>query len=420
MRFVTDLNKGILGKPDPKLLWEEIISSIPEEIFLRKDLKILNTACGHALESDVIVKRMLALGRTQSEIKDSIYLLDKYSVFTKDAKRKGYTNIIQADFLNWETDMKFDVVVGNPPFKDPRGKNAIYQHFYNKSYQLTKDDGYVALITPPTLFPGLFGYKVDGTNMERAGTVHLLSKGNRVQQHFPNIGVPIGYSVVQKTEEVKDNYVELADDGTIQHDTYQLLQLQKYVADPIVKSIVNKCFDSDAPNNYNGTSADIGKINKSFVEKVGGNFTAIASIKAGNNPVTYQVEVTKEKLEQLKKKNKDFDPNGPKFIVAMLGTSYVIDYAGNMLSGSQTHPLGGHGVITYCTKTAKEAEALRDLCKSSLCSFFKVITQEGRSPYSKFLKYLKKVDLTSNVTDLKSLFNLTDDELKKVIEIGSE
>ena len=419
MRFVTDFNKGILGKSDSSELWNQIISNIPDSLLLQKDFKILVVACGHATEADVITKRMLSLGRTVSEIKDSIFLIDKYKVFTKDVLRKGYKNVIKADFLDWETDMKFDIVVGNPPFKDPRGKNAIYQHFYNKSYQLVKDNGYVALVTPPTLFPGLFGYKVDGTNMERAGTVHLVSKGNCVQKHFPNIGVPIGYSVVQKTKDIKNNYVEITDEGTIQHDKYKMLQLQKYIADPVVRSIVDKCFDSDGLNNYNGTSADIGKINKSFVDDNNGNFTAIATIKAGNVPVTYQVNVTQDKLEQLKKKNIGFDPNGPKFIVAMLGTSHVIDYNGTMLSGSQSHPLGGHGVITYCTNTAKEAEALRDLCASDLCKFFKVITQESRSPYAKFLKYLKKLDLTQPV-NLEKMFGLTELEIKKVKEIGSE
>ena len=37
MRFVTDLSKGILGKPDSVEVWEQIISSIPDETFLKKD-----------------------------------------------------------------------------------------------------------------------------------------------------------------------------------------------------------------------------------------------------------------------------------------------------------------------------------------------------------------------------------------------
>tara|TARA_B110000879_G_scaffold179074_1_gene234776 strand:+ start:874 stop:2025 length:1152 start_codon:yes stop_codon:yes gene_type:complete len=151
MRFVTDLSKGILGKPDSTELWQEVISNIPDEMFLKKNLKILNVACGHGTEADVIVNRMRSLGRTMSDIKDSMYLLDKYSVFTKDALRKGYKNVIQADFLEWETDMKFDAVIGNPPYQDGSkegGQNKIYNQFSKKAIELSD---IVAFVTPASV-----------------------------------------------------------------------------------------------------------------------------------------------------------------------------------------------------------------------------------------------------------------------------
>ena len=152
MRFVTDLSKGILGKPDSTELWQEVISNIPDEIFLKKNLKILNVACGHGTEADIIVNRMRSLGRTMSDIKDSMYLLDKYSVFTKDTLRKGYKNVIQADFLKWETDMKFDVVVGNPPYQDGNQsgqQNKIYNQFSKKAIDLS--NRIVAFVTPTSV-----------------------------------------------------------------------------------------------------------------------------------------------------------------------------------------------------------------------------------------------------------------------------
>lgn len=149
MRFVTDFGKGILGKPDSAEMWSNITNYISDELLSKKDIKILCVAFGHGTEADVLVKRMSALGRTAADIKNSIYLLDKYSVFTKDAKRKGYTNVIKTDFLEWETDMKFDVVIGNPPYRQgTQHAKKIWPDFTAKSLNLLKDNGMLGWVIP--------------------------------------------------------------------------------------------------------------------------------------------------------------------------------------------------------------------------------------------------------------------------------
>ena len=116
MKFVTDLSKGILGNPDNAEMWSEIIDQIPEEILLNKDAKILNVACGHSTEAREIIKRMRSLGVSAQEANERVTVLDKYSEFTNAAKMAGFQNVIKADFMEWKTDMKFDVVVDNPPY----------------------------------------------------------------------------------------------------------------------------------------------------------------------------------------------------------------------------------------------------------------------------------------------------------------
>jgi hypothetical protein len=54
-------------------------------------------------------------------------------------------SIIEGSLLEWNTDMKFDVVIGNPPYQ--LGKNRqFYKQFVAKSLTLTS--GIVAMITP--------------------------------------------------------------------------------------------------------------------------------------------------------------------------------------------------------------------------------------------------------------------------------
>jgi methylase of polypeptide subunit release factors len=176
LRFITDLSKGILGAPDSTELWCNIISHVPDDVLLRPGVKILNVACGHGTEADLLVQRMRALGVSSDDVNNSIYVLDKYNVFMNRMRRYGYKNAITADFLDWNTDMKFDVVIGNPPYL--KGK---WIKFLKKAVSLSAK--HVLIISP------------DGTNnfSTRSETLISFLKENGIQSktpctsYFPNI-----------------------------------------------------------------------------------------------------------------------------------------------------------------------------------------------------------------------------------------
>lgn len=197
MRFVTDLSRGILGKPDSRELWEEIVSHIPDEVFLKPDVKILCVAAGHGTEADVIVARMRRLGCSINDIKNSIYLLDKYSVFVNEAIRKGYVHVIKADFLDWTSNMKFDLILANPPYNDEHNSgNALWSQFVMKTDSMLSEKGYSAYIVPGR-------WVLPGVNINK-GKIRIwdeiISKKNTISinhgkcsDYFPNIGSDLDY-----------------------------------------------------------------------------------------------------------------------------------------------------------------------------------------------------------------------------------
>jgi hypothetical protein len=196
MKFATDLSKGVLGGPDPENLWVKIIDHIPDSALLKPGVRILSVACGHCTEAVVIARRMLSLGISKEQVRESIWLLDKYYVFTNHAKLAyGFTNVITADFLEWNPNMRFDVIVGNPPFSAPKqgkiaGKRAseLYTLFFEKSLRMAD---IVAMVLPTT----------DKKVQEKHNTL-LRNNTNTINyinpEMFPGIAMPMWYVVCNK------------------------------------------------------------------------------------------------------------------------------------------------------------------------------------------------------------------------------
>jgi hypothetical protein len=247
MRFVTDLSKGILGAPDSSELWEEIVSQIPDTILLKDDVKILCPAIGHGTEADIIVRRMRTLGRSIEDIQSSIYLIDKYRVFTKALVRRGYKNVITADFLEWETNMKFDVIIGNPPYQSQKGTGTqpLWPLFVYKSHCLLSDHGYLAMITP-NKWCGHTANVIKG-NIRLYKDVfqgHLLTANiQECSKHFPNVGgykdsfsyfVTGGKKVTHSTIKIKN----LEGETNLDADAFKFMPLTKI--NSITSSIIKK------------------------------------------------------------------------------------------------------------------------------------------------------------------------------------
>lgn len=210
MRHATNYSLGILGDPDSTDLWQQIISHIPDEILLKPHVRILIVACGHGTEADILVHRMKSLGKTNQEIRDSIYLIDKYQTFTNAIKKKGYTNVITRDFLEWETDMKFDVVIGNPPYT--KGAKILYGYFFEKSLNLSKE--LVISVMPVNLESNHDKLKYHNIRVKK----HITYLSENVSSYF-NVGYSNIYYIIANVNKHNDisTYKDPLDDLELLH-----------------------------------------------------------------------------------------------------------------------------------------------------------------------------------------------------------
>jgi len=297
--------------------------------------------------------------------------------------------------------MKFDVVIGNPPYQDPAGQNTIYPKFYAKAIYVCKPDGHIAMITPPAIIPGLWGVKdPDGIKMPEPIQIEKIKVGNVVKQFFPGVSSDFCYFVLKNSTPDNSQVTVVTDSGQVVAAGPIFPREVNNVV--IAQSILNKCF-SFYKDPYKATSGDHGKSAKFD--------------PAGTDLVVEAISTTGEVRTRTATWLKAHDHyNRPKVIMPMYGKVAVVDYSHKLVSAAQektaTGKLTGHNIMTVLTNSNDESESLVQLLESRLQRFFNTVTCETRSPYVNFLKNFVGVPLNKKYSDdeLETALGLTNEE----------
>jgi hypothetical protein len=194
-----------------KPLVDQILDQLPPHVFTSDRTTFLDPAFGGGQFLREVVTRLRACGHSDDNIRSRIYGCEITNFRVKYAQQLGKVisdNLIKADCLSHDWgDMKFDVILGNPPYQSADSTMSLWPLFVEKSMQLLNEGGHLAMVTPATWMrpsndikrpPKEGGSKQVFADFMKVYNTKIIDTGH-AKKHF-EVGSTITWYVIEKCD----------------------------------------------------------------------------------------------------------------------------------------------------------------------------------------------------------------------------
>jgi len=266
--------KSSNDEPTPVDCISEMISKIPNELWEKTDLSILDPCCGNGNFSIPIIFELLKhhdkkkileqiiefndINETRLENVRKIFCSEKYNLQTSNH-----------DFIVFHNSKKYDLIVANPPYAKmlENGKRASKNHnlikdFIEKALSQLKPDGYLLFITPDNWM----SYADRNKLIEIITALQIVHLDiHTAKKYFKKIGSSFTWYVIQNCAFYKNIHVS----GIWKKKEYTssvVSKQRKYIPllyNQIVQNILSKTIDNSTLKKFDiKTSSDLHKYTK--------------------------------------------------------------------------------------------------------------------------------------------------------------
>lgn len=245
-------------KFDLNVLVDEILNQLPESIWTSTTTTFLDPAIGGGQFVISIERRLRNAGHSDENIANRVFGYEdnqmRINFAVNKHKLKGTYTVRK--FIEDNDDMKFDVIVGNPPFQstDDSGNRKsmstnLWSKFIKKSFDMINDGGVVAMITPASwasntidINEGKVRIFKDIFNVNNPLAINLST----VKQYFPTVGSTFSYFVVEKAPNAGQTKV-ITQDGDFVTNLTGFVSLPKVITKESLS--INNKFAKQMTNN---------------------------------------------------------------------------------------------------------------------------------------------------------------------------
>jgi hypothetical protein len=185
-RWKDDPSKGEVFTPEE--LVREMLDKIPTSVWKNPTSTFLDPCMGKGTFLIDILRRLTTIyGYSVEDAMSRIYGYDVRVKYINYLKRGGFVNVFHKDFLSENIEMKFDVIIGNPPFQNNKSESdagKLYIDITKKSIGLLLENGFLSFITPETIIR-------DGRNKFNIKNLQGLKYVNHTTNEYFKVGVNV-------------------------------------------------------------------------------------------------------------------------------------------------------------------------------------------------------------------------------------
>ena len=133
-------------------LFQEIYDErLPETLFMSDDTTFVDIQAAGLQSIIPLVNKLRKYGHSDENIRSRVFAFMENDLYLNYVQVKNSDLPVTFDIYKESIDMKFDVIVGNPPYQikvGPRKTEPIWDKFVFKGFDLLNEDGYMVLIHP--------------------------------------------------------------------------------------------------------------------------------------------------------------------------------------------------------------------------------------------------------------------------------
>lgn len=378
-------------KFDLSALAREMLDQLPAEVFESKTTTFLDPCMGGGQFVQAVEGRLREYGHSNANIAGRVFGVESNQLRVNYAINKHKLvgqYFVHENYLEHDEKMKFDVVIGNPPYQSGKGekggKHSLWRKFVKCSFEKINKNGYVAVVCPgfPYSSNDLKCYFVNNTPL-------LLC--NDASSHFPNIGSKIKYWIVQEGKHSKPFVVD------------KNIWSAGLKDDPTVPVIVHGILDKIKNLPTFSCKQDVGYNSTQYKNDQSDYFDSPRGLCI--HPIRHASTI---KICYVSKPTQCHTKN--KVMMTFSGYPNFEYFDGRTNPISSCYQMSGYIEV----KDQKEANSLIAVYKSKLYTFLASITSAGMRGVENYT--LPKVDLSRSWSDqeLYKHFGLTQEEISYI------